>query len=77
MTFSRKVAFITGGASGMGQLAARNLAAKGALVAALDVNATGRLLDQDTATIQKITNSGYFRVAEPNLAGACIGGFPD
>jgi len=36
MTFSGKVAFITGGGSGMGQLAARNLAATGVLVAALD-----------------------------------------
>lgn len=41
MTFSGKVAFITGGGSGMGQLAARNLAATGVLVAALDVNTTG------------------------------------
>jgi NAD(P)-dependent dehydrogenase (short-subunit alcohol dehydrogenase family) len=41
MTFSGNVAFITGGGSGMGQLAARNLASKGALVAALDVNTAG------------------------------------
>jgi len=41
MTFSGKVAFITGGGSGMGQLASRNLAAKGVLVAALDVNTSG------------------------------------
>lgn len=41
MTFSGKVAFITGGGSGMGQLAARNLAAQGVLVAALDVNTSG------------------------------------
>jgi NAD(P)-dependent dehydrogenase (short-subunit alcohol dehydrogenase family) len=41
MTFSGKVAFITGGGSGMGQLAARNLPAQGVLVAALDVNTAG------------------------------------
>lgn len=41
MTFSGNIAFITGGGSGMGQLAARNLAAKGAKVAALDVNLAG------------------------------------
>jgi NAD(P)-dependent dehydrogenase (short-subunit alcohol dehydrogenase family) len=41
MTFSGNVAFITGGGSGMGQLAARNLAASGAKVAALDVNVSG------------------------------------
>jgi NAD(P)-dependent dehydrogenase (short-subunit alcohol dehydrogenase family) len=110
MTFSGKVAFITGGGSGMGQLAARNLAAEGVLVAALDVNTsglsetaegfdniltlpadvtepadieratkrveqdlgpidrvynaaaimpTGRLLDQDTGTIQRIMDINY------------------
>ncbi|MCH7598624.1 MAG: SDR family oxidoreductase [Myxococcales bacterium] len=110
MAFSGKVAFITGGGSGMGQLAARNLAAHGVSVAALDVNTsgladtamgfdniqtiaadvtvpaeieqavksveqelgpidrvynaaaifpTGRLLDQDTATIQKIMQVNY------------------
>jgi hypothetical protein len=41
MTFSGKVAFITGGGRGMGQLAARNLAARGVLAAALDVNTSG------------------------------------
>jgi NAD(P)-dependent dehydrogenase (short-subunit alcohol dehydrogenase family) len=41
VTFSGKVAFITGGGSGMGQLAARNLAAKGVRVAVLDVNTSG------------------------------------
>jgi NAD(P)-dependent dehydrogenase (short-subunit alcohol dehydrogenase family) len=41
MTFSGKVAFITGGGSGMGQLAARNLASRGVSVAALDVNTAG------------------------------------
>ena len=46
MTFSGRVAFITGGGSGMGQLAARNLAAQGVSVAALDVNVEGLL---DTA----------------------------
>ncbi len=46
MTFKGRVAFITGGGSGMGQLAARNLAAQGVSVAALDVNVEGLL---DTA----------------------------
>ena len=41
MAFSGKVALITGGGSGMGQLAARNLAAQGKLVATLDVNVDG------------------------------------
>jgi NAD(P)-dependent dehydrogenase (short-subunit alcohol dehydrogenase family) len=41
MAFSGKVALITGGGSGMGRLAARNLAAEGKLVAALDVNIDG------------------------------------
>lgn len=41
MAFSGKVAFITGAGSGMGQLAARNLAAHGIAVAALDVNESG------------------------------------
>lgn len=110
MPFSGNVAFITGGGSGMGQLAARNLAATGVKVAALDVNLaglsdtaagfdniltipadvtdaadieqavkrveqdlgpidrvynaaaifpTGRLMDQDTATIQRIMNINY------------------
>jgi NAD(P)-dependent dehydrogenase (short-subunit alcohol dehydrogenase family) len=110
MTFSGSVAFITGGGSGMGQLAARNLAAQGISVAALDVNTsgladtaagfdniltipadvtepadieqavkrveqdlgpidrvynaaaifpTGRLLEQDTATIQRIMDINY------------------
>jgi NAD(P)-dependent dehydrogenase (short-subunit alcohol dehydrogenase family) len=110
MTFSGRVAFITGGGSGMGQLAARNLAGQGISVAALDVNTsgladtaagfdniltipadvtepadieqavklveqdlgpidrvynaaaifpTGRLLDQDTATIQRIMDINY------------------
>jgi NAD(P)-dependent dehydrogenase (short-subunit alcohol dehydrogenase family) len=110
LTFSGKVAFITGGGSGMGQLAARNLAGQGVSVAALDVNSkgleetargfdniltiatdvtkpaevehavkrveqdlgpidrvynaaaifpTGRLLDQDTATIHRIMDINY------------------
>lgn len=46
MAFSGKVAFITGAGSGMGQLAARSLAAQGVSVAALDVNASGL---EDTA----------------------------
>ena len=41
MAFSGKVALITGGGSGMGRLAAQNLAAEGKLVAALDVNIDG------------------------------------
>lgn len=41
MAFTGKVAFITGGGSGMGRLAARTLAEAGAAVAALDVNAPG------------------------------------
>lgn len=41
MAFKGKVALITGGGSGMGQLAARNLASQGAQVAILDVNETG------------------------------------
>jgi len=107
---SNRVVFITGGGSGMGQLAARNLAAQGMSVAALDVDTdglaktaagfdnvftipadvtelvdieqavkrveqdlgpidrvynaaaifpTGRLLDQDTATIQRIMQINY------------------
>lgn len=110
MAFTGKVAFITGAGSGMGQLAARSLAAHGASVAALDVNTsgledtsmgfdniltipadvtsyadiekavkqveqqlgpidrvynaaaifpTGRLLDQDTATIQRVMEINY------------------
>ncbi len=41
MTYSGRVAFITGGGSGMGQLAARNLAGQGVSVAALDVDTAG------------------------------------
>jgi NAD(P)-dependent dehydrogenase (short-subunit alcohol dehydrogenase family) len=41
MAFEGRVAFITGGGSGMGRLAARNLARGGALVAALDVDEAG------------------------------------
>ncbi len=41
MAFSGKVAFITGGGSGMGRLAAQTLADAGASVAALDVDASG------------------------------------
>ena len=36
-----KVAIVTGGASGMGQIIARRLAAQGALVAIFDVNEEG------------------------------------
>lgn len=41
MAFKGKVALITGGGSGMGQFAARNLADQGASVAILDVNEAG------------------------------------
>jgi len=41
MSYSGKVALITGGGSGMGQLAARQMAAGGAAVAILDVNEAG------------------------------------
>jgi NAD(P)-dependent dehydrogenase (short-subunit alcohol dehydrogenase family) len=41
MAFGGRVAFITGGGSGMGRLAARNLARAGARVAALDVSEAG------------------------------------
>ena len=41
MRLDNKVAVITGGGSGMGLLAARNLAAAGKLVAVLDVNVDG------------------------------------
>ena len=41
MAFDGKVAFITGGGSGMGRLAAQTLADAGASVAALDVDAAG------------------------------------
>ncbi len=41
MAFHGKVVFLTGGASGMGRLAARRLAAAGASVAALDRDTAG------------------------------------
>lgn len=41
MSFQGKVALITGGGSGMGRLAAQNLAKTGVKVAALDVNEAG------------------------------------
>jgi NADP-dependent 3-hydroxy acid dehydrogenase YdfG len=41
MSFSGKVVLVSGAASGMGQLAARNMAQAGAKVAALDVNDEG------------------------------------
>jgi NAD(P)-dependent dehydrogenase (short-subunit alcohol dehydrogenase family) len=41
MAFGGKVAFITGGASGMGRLVAQRLAKAGAKVAAVDVNEAG------------------------------------
>ncbi|MDJ0788967.1 MAG: SDR family NAD(P)-dependent oxidoreductase [Myxococcota bacterium] len=47
MSGSQRVVFITGGGSGMGRLAARNLAGEGARVAALDVDQAG--LDETAA----------------------------
>lgn len=41
MNFAGKTVFVTGAGSGMGRLAARNMAAAGAKVAALDVNEVG------------------------------------
>ncbi len=41
MAFHGKIALITGAGSGMGQLAARNLAKAGAMIAGLDVNEAG------------------------------------
>ncbi|MBK7973197.1 MAG: SDR family NAD(P)-dependent oxidoreductase [Deltaproteobacteria bacterium] len=41
MAFTGKVALITGAGSGMGQLAAQNLARAGASVAALDIDEAG------------------------------------
>lgn len=41
MAYQGKVALITGAGSGMGQLAARNFAADGVVVAALDINQAG------------------------------------
>ena len=38
MAFGGEVVFVTGAASGMGRLAAQNMARAGAKVAALDVN---------------------------------------
>ena len=43
MSFEGKVVFITGGASGMGRLAAQRMADAGARVAAVDVNEAGLL----------------------------------
>lgn len=41
MAYNGKVALVTGGGSGMGQLACRNFARSGARVAALDINGLG------------------------------------
>ena len=46
MAFYGQVALVTGGASGMGRLAARRLAAGGAQVAILDVNEAGPARDE-------------------------------
>ncbi|HEX9766686.1 MAG TPA: SDR family NAD(P)-dependent oxidoreductase [Nitriliruptorales bacterium] len=53
MAFRGKVALVTGGGSGMGQLACERLARSGALVAALDVNEEG--LAQTAASNDRIT----------------------
>ena len=53
MAFHGKVALVTGGASGMGRLSARRLAAAGAQVAILDVNEAGlRETKGDSAAIR-------------------------
>jgi NAD(P)-dependent dehydrogenase (short-subunit alcohol dehydrogenase family) len=41
MSFAGQVVFVTGGASGMGRLAAQRMADAGAKVAAVDVNEAG------------------------------------
>lgn len=53
MTFRGNVALVTGGGSGMGQRLCERLAAQGAKVAALDVNAEG--LAKTAATSRNIT----------------------
>jgi NAD(P)-dependent dehydrogenase (short-subunit alcohol dehydrogenase family) len=53
MSFTGEVVFVTGAASGMGRLAAQNMARAGARVAALDVNEEGL----------RATAEGYDRVA--------------
>ena len=53
MSTAAKVALVTGGASGMGQIYARRLAAGGARVAIFDVNQAG--LDATAAESENIT----------------------
>jgi len=55
MAFHGRVALVTGGASGMGRLSARRLAAAGAQVAILDVNEAGlRETKGDSAAIHAV-----------------------
>lgn len=63
MAFHGKVALITGAGSGMGRLAAQQLAAKGATVAALDINTQG--LDE---TAKGFDNIHTFPVDVTNTA---------
>lgn len=53
MTYQGKVALVTGGGSGMGQLACRNFAKAGAKVAALDINEGG--LADTTQGLESVT----------------------
>lgn len=62
MSLSGKVVVITGGGSGMGQLAARQYAQQGAKVALLDVNAAGMAI-----TAEGMTNIHSFSVDVTNL----------
>jgi len=62
MDANGKVALVTGGASGMGQIYARRLAANGAKVAIFDVNQQG--LDATEAESDNIT---AFHCDIPNL----------
>ena len=55
-----KVALVTGGASGMGRIYARRLAAKGARVALFDVNKDG--LDATAAASENLTLERLFRI---------------
>lgn len=57
-----RVAFVTGGASGMGRLAARNMAAAGARVAAIDVDEAGL---RDTAEGQPGIRTWRCDVTDP------------
>ncbi len=57
MAYDGKVALVTGGGSGMGQLACRNFAQGGARVAALDINETGLV-----KTAEGLENISTFKV---------------